>query len=154
MAFFVLMPAVAAPNDLPDAGSSAGKADDPPPLHFNRRPDASALSTWNAYAEQARLKAVELVKSKIDATIDVGSVKHDVDMAIALWIGQDGRTRQVRFDRSSGDAATDKMIDNEIRARLILPSPPGDMPQPLKYDIAYHGYHHGPPRSAAPKIDR
>ncbi len=81
MAFFVLMPAVASSERL--ARCRIERREKPTIRRLftsTEGPMQSAALHLNAYAEQARLKAVELVKSKIDATIDVGSVKHDVDM--------------------------------------------------------------------------
>ena len=168
---YVLMPAVAATTtalegiegkQVPAAASKARKADEPPPLNIEQKPEPAPARSgsvigvsprWAPYGEQVRSQMIALVKPKIDAMIKAGPDKRGIDLAVAVWVGQDGRIDRVRFDRSSGDSTVDAMIDSEFRARLLLPPPPNDMPQPIKVDISYYGQRTVPRSGGVPRFN-
>lgn len=55
-----------------------------------------------------------------------------VSTTLRVWVDAAGRVTQVEVVRSTGDAAIDKALQNEVFAGLTLrEAPPADMPQPI-----------------------
>lgn len=59
--------------------------------------------------------------------------------SLRVWIRKDGSVERVLIMKSSEDRERDKLIDTVVSRIRLSQSPPPDMPNPISFDIAYHG---------------
>lgn len=83
-------------------------------------------SRWGWYAGQVQ----NVISQALQSNINTRTADFRVD--VQIWSDRTGRITRARIARSTGNAALDSAITNEVLAGLVLQEPPPDgMPMPI-----------------------
>jgi hypothetical protein len=129
---------------VPDTALNAVRADEPPPLRFDQKPEEPPpgqprgnAHRWQSYASEMHLRTEALLKS-LDRKLT--SPDRKLDLTFEQWIGPEGRITRTQIVEPSDDSTFDAMLRNELLAELTPPPPSKEMPMPVKLRLARQRY--------------
>jgi hypothetical protein len=129
---------------VPDTALNAVRADEPPPLRFDQKPEEPPpgqprgnTHRWQSYASEMHLRTEALLKS-LDRKLT--SPDRKLDLTFEQWIGPEGRITRTQIVEPSDDSTFDAMLRNELLAELTPPPPSKEMPMPVKLRLARQRY--------------